>query len=54
MHDIKAIRDNPGGFDRALARRRLAPYSAELMRLDVEKRDHQQKLHGVAYYKYSC
>ncbi len=44
MHDIKAIRDNPGGFDRALARRRLAPYSAELMRLDVEKRDHQQKL----------
>ena len=34
MHDIKAIRENPDAFDRGLARRGLAPKSAELLTLD--------------------
>jgi seryl-tRNA synthetase len=44
MHDIKAIRDNPAGFDRGLARRGLPPMAAELLKLDAAKRDHMQKL----------
>jgi seryl-tRNA synthetase len=44
MHDIKAIRDNPDAFDKGLARRGLAPLSAELLMLDAERRDHVQKL----------
>ncbi len=44
MHDIKAIRDNPAGFDQGLARRGLAPMAAELLRIDAERRDHVQKL----------
>ena len=38
MHDIKFIRENPEAFDSALARRGLAPQSAELLALDEEKR----------------
>lgn len=38
MHDIKAIRDNPAGFDLALARRGLAPLSGEVVRLDEKRR----------------
>src|SRR5258707_1062593 len=34
MHDIKWIRDNPDAFDRALARRGLAPQSKRLLALD--------------------
>ncbi len=34
MHDIRAIRENPQGFDRDLERRGLAPLSAELIALD--------------------
>jgi seryl-tRNA synthetase len=44
MHDIKAIRENPAAFDRALARRGLAPVSAELLSIDAERREHVQKL----------
>ncbi len=44
MHDIKTIRDNPEAFDRGLGLRGLAPVSAELLRIDAEKRDHIQKL----------
>ncbi len=44
MHDIKAIRENPDGFDKALARRGLAPLAAKILKLDAEKRDQQQKL----------
>jgi len=44
MHDIKAIRDNPEAFDRGLARRGLAPMSAEVLALDSERREHVQKL----------
>ena len=38
MHDIKFIRENPEQFDAALARRGLAPVSAELLALDTERR----------------
>ena len=44
MHDIKAIRDNPAAFDAGLARRGLAPLSAEILKIDAERRDHVQKL----------
>ncbi|MEL3892363.1 serine--tRNA ligase [Ferrovibrio sp. MS7] len=38
MHDIKAIRDNPAGFDAALARRGLAPVAEGLVALDAKRR----------------
>jgi seryl-tRNA synthetase len=38
MHDIKAIRDDPQGFDHGLARRGLSPRSAELIALDDARR----------------
>jgi seryl-tRNA synthetase len=38
MHDIKAIRDDPGAFDRAWASRGLARQTPELLRLDAELR----------------
>jgi seryl-tRNA synthetase len=38
MHDIRAIRDDPAGFDAALARRGMAPVSADLLALDEARR----------------
>ncbi|GFE52357.1 serine--tRNA ligase [Roseobacter cerasinus] len=38
MHDIRAIRDNPAGFDAALARRGDAPISSDLLALDEARR----------------
>ena len=38
MHDIRAIRDNPEGFDAGLARRGLPGLSAELLAVDEERR----------------
>jgi seryl-tRNA synthetase len=38
MHDIRSIRDNPDAFDRALARRGLAPEAQRLIGLDEERR----------------
>jgi seryl-tRNA synthetase len=38
MHDIRAIRDNPEAFDKALARRGLAPLSPLLLALDEKRR----------------
>ena len=38
MHDIKLIRDNPAGFDAALARRDLAPLGAALVEQDARWR----------------
>ena len=38
MHDIRLIRDNPAAFDSGLARRDLAPLSAELIGLDEARR----------------
>ncbi|MGU3539640.1 serine--tRNA ligase [Methylobacterium sp. A54F] len=39
MHDIRAIRDNPAAFDHDLARRGLAPLSAELIALDDARKE---------------
>ncbi|MGY6634151.1 MAG: serine--tRNA ligase [Alkalilacustris sp.] len=38
MHDIRAIRDAPEVFDAALARRGLAPVSADLLLMDATRR----------------
>ncbi|MDE3060263.1 MAG: serine--tRNA ligase [Pseudomonadota bacterium] len=38
MHDIKWIRANPEAFDEGMKRRGLPPQSAEILRLDAEKR----------------
>jgi seryl-tRNA synthetase len=38
MHDIRAIRDNPGGFNSALAKRGLAPMAERLLELDAQTR----------------
>lgn len=38
MHDIRFIRENPAAFDAGLARRGLAPLSAELLALDERSR----------------
>jgi seryl-tRNA synthetase len=38
MHDIKAIRDDPGAFDAGLARRGLGPRAASLIVLDERRR----------------
>jgi seryl-tRNA synthetase len=38
MHDIRFIRDNPDAFDRALARRGLAPEAKRLIDLDEKRR----------------
>jgi seryl-tRNA synthetase len=39
MHDIRALRADPAGFDAAMARRGLAPVSAELLALDAARRE---------------
>ena len=38
MHDIRAIRENPEGFDAALARRGLQPLAATLLEIDETRR----------------
>jgi len=38
MHDIRAIRDNPAGFDAALSRRGLSPMSADVLEIDAARR----------------
>ena len=42
MHDLKAIRDDPEAFDRALRRRGLPPQAAAVLELDREHRRLQQ------------
>jgi len=44
MFDPKWIRDNPELFDKGLARRGLPPQSAEVLRLDAERRARQTAL----------
>ena len=38
MHDIRFIRENPAAFDAGLARRGLAPLSADILALDEQSR----------------
>jgi seryl-tRNA synthetase len=38
MHDIRPIRENPAAFDAGLARRGLAPMSAEVLAIDESRR----------------
>ena len=39
MHDLKAIRDDPESFDRALVRRELEPVAASILELDRRRRE---------------
>ncbi len=39
MHDIRLIRENPQGFDTALARRGVAPQSEAILGVDTARRD---------------
>ncbi len=47
MHDIKAIRDDPGAFDRAWASRGLEPQAAILLALDERLRAAQTSLQAA-------
>jgi seryl-tRNA synthetase len=38
MHDIRLVREDPRAFDAMLARRGLAPISAEILAIDAERR----------------
>lgn len=38
MHDLRMIRENPEGFDAALAKRGVEPVAAQLLKLDEERR----------------
>ncbi|PZW49169.1 seryl-tRNA synthetase [Humitalea rosea] len=38
MHDVKAVRADPAGFDAALARRKMAPVSPVLLAVDERRR----------------
>jgi len=44
MHDIRAIRADPAGFDAAMARRGFAPVSPEILARDNERRSVQTRL----------
>jgi seryl-tRNA synthetase len=44
MHDIRAIRADPGAFDAAMGRRGLPPVAAELLALDADRRTAQTGL----------
>jgi seryl-tRNA synthetase len=55
MHDIRLIRQSPDAFDASLARRGLAPVSAEVLRVDTARRlaikaaeDGQAQLNGLS------
>jgi seryl-tRNA synthetase len=47
MHDIKWIRDHPADFDRALARRGLAPMAQAALRLDTDRRAAQTRMQDI-------
>jgi len=44
MHDIRAIRTDPAGFDAAMARRGIGPVSAAVLTFDGERRAAQTEL----------
>jgi seryl-tRNA synthetase len=47
MHDIRLIRDNPEAFDAGLARRGLAPLSAEILSADAALRGLQTEIQAA-------
>ena len=47
MHDIKAIRQDPAAFDKAMARRKLPPQSPAILKLDEERRAMQTELQAL-------
>lgn len=47
MHDIKLIRENPAAFDAGLAKRGIAAKSAELLKLDEERRARQKDIDAL-------
>lgn len=47
MHDIKAIRENPEAFDKAMSRRKLDAQSPSILSLDEELRGVQTKLQEI-------
>ena len=49
MHDIKFIRENPEAFDAGLARRGVAPASAEVLVLDAERRAVATRMQEAQY-----
>ncbi len=44
MHDIRWIREDPEGFDRAMARRGVAPQATDILTLDEKRRSGQTEL----------
>ncbi len=44
MHDLRAIRENPAAFDAAMKRRKLEPQSADILKMDEERRAIQTEL----------
>jgi seryl-tRNA synthetase len=44
MHDIRAIRSDPAGFDAAMARRGLPPQTPSVLAKDAERRAAQTAL----------
>ena len=44
MHDIKAIRENPDQFDKAVQRRGLEPVAGQIIALDKDRREVQTNL----------
>ena len=44
MHDIRAIRDAPDAFDRAMVRRGLEPQAEAILKLDTTRRSSQTEL----------
>lgn len=44
MFDLKWIRDNSEAFDAGLSKRHLAPLSADILKIDEERRSHLQAL----------
>ncbi|MEM7070129.1 MAG: serine--tRNA ligase [Pseudomonadota bacterium] len=47
MHDIKMIRNDPDGFDKALAKRGLAPIAQQCLALDESYRDALTKMQDL-------
>ncbi|MBL8704213.1 MAG: serine--tRNA ligase [Rhodospirillales bacterium] len=47
MHDLKAVRDDPASFDRALTRRGLAPQAQAILDLDRKHRELIQRLQDL-------